>query len=88
LDCSPSSLIAALSLTSLPFIVAGGLKSLYDILLYISFQMSKSEPGESQTTVYTRVGVNAADLKQQQDAQPDTNLYDEEADGEAQPLRK
>ena len=79
---------------SLPFIVAGVLKSLYDVLLYISFQLSKSEAGVADgkaTMPYTRVGANAADVEQQQGAQLDTHVYDEEVDrdqGEAHSLRK
>jgi MFS family permease len=59
-------------LFSMPFILAGALKCIYDVLLWISFQTTT--PVESGTAEYTQVGINPADVKQ---PEADTNLYDD-----------
>ena len=67
---------------ALPFILAGGLKCLYDVLLYVSFRAHEAGAVEDQggkTVSYTRVGVDAAEVTQQHSQVPDTNLYDEDA---------
>lgn len=78
---------------SLIFILAGVIKSTYDILLYLSFRASSGDgaSGEGGKTVtYTRVGVNAAEVAQQIAAAPDNNLYDEtfEQEQDAKHARK
>lgn len=65
---------------AMPFILAGGLKCLYDILLYLSFKAAASgadTQGAASVQSYAQVGVSAKD--QEQAPESDTNLYDEDA---------
>jgi len=65
-------------LFGLPFVVAGALKCVYDVLLYWAFtQKAEPETGAAQAS-YARVGQSESDRESTHII--DKNLYDEEAD--------
>jgi MFS family permease len=80
-------------LFGMPFIVAGGLKCLYDVLLYVAFKTSQPAAEFAQAQAqkstaggnYAQVGISHSDAR----IEHDTDLYDNEAgfEDERAPMR-